>query len=953
MAAVYCKNGVSKFWRRNCQHEVNGEEKIAIKSMLLTSFREPVPQIAVQIAEVIAKIARFDCPREWPELVPTLLRAVQNTTDLEQHRALLVLHSVMKTMWSKRLPLDRKIFEQLTNTMYSFVLNLWDGFTTLYFQSLNEMQATNVSQTYIEKALLALRILRKSTTHGFYKPHWSEDCMLFIKSSFPRLKESLECRHQLKQTNYDQLTTLTEKFILKLMKILNEFLELHPLSFIDFIPAALEFSFNYVFNEGTNMIFENNELKFTNFAIHCINLMKGILSSNTYNTYTEDSLPKEVNVSDAIAAKKDFFTPVRLSYICEKIVMHYFLLTQPELEQWDDDPEAFCLDESGESWKYALKPCTEAFFLALFSQFREDMTTEMAKYIKTTQGQVLNDQSDLKSILAKDAIYNAAGLVSFNLYDEIDFDEWFTNQLVHEVKIKGNRFRIIRRRAIWLIGQWTGVKFDRQLRPQVYAACLNLIEQSEDMCVRITASKTLMTTMDDFEFDSQSFLEYLEPSFASLFTLLREAKECHTKMNVLYIMGMMIDKMSTLMTNEYADKLIQYLPLLWEESRDYNLLRCAIISILIQIVKASNHIPQHLSTFIYPVIQISTNTNEPSHVYLLEEGLELWLTLIENSIALNPELLDLSPNILSIIEQSSENLRTCLYIIQTYVLLDPPVFLERHGKAIVACCMYLLSDMRPEGVVMVLKLFELFLKTMPEYGIELLRPSLPDIFMKIVKNSEYPMVMTLHLTFMSRVLIVSQNTFFQIVQELQAPQAFQQLLDVWISKMSSVTHSEKRKLLGKIKYFFLFLDNKIIAFNPKKGLALASLLTVQNDLIYDRISSIMMNLCEVLNDIMREDEGTMYDSLIVTGEADLESNYWWNIDDADNEYNTHHYERLKKLCLSDPVHTIVLKSYIESQINLMKQQLGPERVINLLRAVDDTVLDNLAEHISIPLKSEQ
>lgn len=38
-----------------------------------------------------------------------------------------------------------------------------------------------------------------------------------------------------------------------------------------------------------------------------------------------------------------------------------------------------------------------------------------------------------------------------------------------------------------------------------------------------------MTTMDDFEFDSQSFIEYLEPSFASLFTLLREAKECHTK----------------------------------------------------------------------------------------------------------------------------------------------------------------------------------------------------------------------------------------------------------------------------------------------------------------------------------------------------------------------------------------------------------------------------------------
>lgn len=40
--------------------EVNGEEKIAIKGVLIGSFREPVPQIAVQIAELIARIARYD-----------------------------------------------------------------------------------------------------------------------------------------------------------------------------------------------------------------------------------------------------------------------------------------------------------------------------------------------------------------------------------------------------------------------------------------------------------------------------------------------------------------------------------------------------------------------------------------------------------------------------------------------------------------------------------------------------------------------------------------------------------------------------------------------------------------------------------------------------------------------------------------------------------------------------
>lgn len=68
---------------------------------------------------------------------------------------------------------------------------------------------------------------------------------------------------------------------------------------------------------------------------------------------------------------------------------------------------------------------------------------------------------------------------------------------------------------------------------------------------------------------------------------------------------------------------------------------------------------------------------------------------------------------------------------------------------------------------------------------------------KIIQNSEYPMVLALQLTLMARVLIINQNVFFQVIQDLQSPLAFEQLLDVWISKMSSVLHSEKRKLLGK------------------------------------------------------------------------------------------------------------------------------------------------------------
>lgn len=40
-----------------------------------------------------------------------------------------------------------------------------------------------------------------------------------------------------------------------------------------------------------------------------------------------------------------------------------------------------------------------------------------------------------------------------------------------------------------------------------------------------------MNALSDFEFQANQFLPYLEPAFASLFQLLKEAKECDTKVS--------------------------------------------------------------------------------------------------------------------------------------------------------------------------------------------------------------------------------------------------------------------------------------------------------------------------------------------------------------------------------------------------------------------------------------
>jgi len=100
----------------------------------MSNFHEPVNQLATQLAVVIAKVARFDCPREWPTLMPVLLSKVGDDNILVQQRGLLSLHHVIKTLSSKRLAGDRRLFQELSLEMYSFVLNLWNTHTEEFLQ---------------------------------------------------------------------------------------------------------------------------------------------------------------------------------------------------------------------------------------------------------------------------------------------------------------------------------------------------------------------------------------------------------------------------------------------------------------------------------------------------------------------------------------------------------------------------------------------------------------------------------------------------------------------------------------------------------------------------------------------------------------------------------------------------------------------------------------------------
>uniref|UniRef100_A0A8C3PX15 Importin-11 n=1 Tax=Chrysolophus pictus TaxID=9089 RepID=A0A8C3PX15_CHRPC len=614
LAVLYFKNGIDRYWRRVAPHALSEEEKTTLRAGLIANFNEPVNQIATQISVLIAKVARVDCPRQWPELIPTLLESVKVQDDLRQHRALLTFYHVTKTLASKRLAADRKLF--------------YDG---------------------------------------------------FLHALFERLKQFLECSRNIRTGNVcrDRL----EKTIILFTKVLLDFLDQHPFSFTPLIQRSLEFAVSYVFTEaGEGVVFER-------FIVQCMNLIKMIVKNYAYkpSKYIEDSSPETL---EAHKIKTAFFTYPTLMEICRRLVTHYFLLTEEELTMWEEDPEGFTVEETGgDSWKYSLRPCTEVLFIDIFHEYNQTLTPVLLEMVHSLQG--TTNLEDTSAILIKDAVYNAVGLAAYELFDSVDFDQWFKNQLLAELQVSHNRYKPIRRRVIWLIGQWISVKFKSDLRPMLYEAIRNLL-QDQDLVV------------NDFEFRTDQFLPYLESMFTLLFQLLQEVTECDTKMHVLHVLSCVNERVNV-QIRPYVGCLVQYLPLLWKQSEEHNMLRCAILTTLIHLVQGLGAESKNLYPFLLPIIQLSTDVSQPPHVYLLEDGLELWLVTLENSPCLTPELLRIFQNMSALLELSSENLKNCFKIINAYVFLSSTEFLQTYAVDLCRSFCELLKDITTEGQVQALK----------------------------------------------------------------------------------------------------------------------------------------------------------------------------------------------------------------------------------------------------------
>jgi hypothetical protein len=66
LAVIQLRHGIDKFWRKHANHEIVKNDKAQIRGQILSAgVNEADPRLALHIALVIARIARYDFPTQW------------------------------------------------------------------------------------------------------------------------------------------------------------------------------------------------------------------------------------------------------------------------------------------------------------------------------------------------------------------------------------------------------------------------------------------------------------------------------------------------------------------------------------------------------------------------------------------------------------------------------------------------------------------------------------------------------------------------------------------------------------------------------------------------------------------------------------------------------------------------------------------------------------------------
>ncbi|KAJ1807625.1 hypothetical protein LPJ75_004760, partial [Coemansia sp. RSA 2598] len=590
---------------------------------------------------------------------------------------------------------------------------------------------------------------------------------------------------------------LLRKIVLLYGKMYLEFQKYHAVRFItmECVKKILEWYWVQILSEAPKMVSsptdpENApELVLGSLLIQGMELYKNVVKNFFYaideaNTEPDNDARRCRQIIDG-----EILVPNFVTQMAETLINYYIPLKAKDLEMWQDDPETWMVEEDSDYWSFDVRRSAERLFVDVVDQQRAQIVQQLVHMLWHNTNDASNSDA---AFFHREGLYAALGLCANQLYDSMDFCGWLKQHPVVDSPMGAVKWRVA-----WLIGKWVPVKFPVEERGYAYSVLLQLAHREEPLIVRMEALASLSLCIDDWDFDAEQFKPFLQPSIEAMTSVLNDVTMAESRMRIVNFMSALVCRMQREIM-PFAEAILQLIPPLWQSALQENLYQTTILSLVTKLVEALGTHSTAIQQFIAPLVQHSIDLSDPAHVYLIEDGLELWLALIRNGTALDPSMSQLAKSIPSLLQYSTETLKKVLKIIESCVLIDGNAIFAEHGSALLDGLHNLASDnglavrATAAGYVtlnVIVQCIPLDVCQGPLVESNLLWTA----FTRVVERKEAAIVLVHHAGFLARVAVHYPSLFAEFLasQEALLAKAF---VENWVDLYDDVGQVAQRRL---------------------------------------------------------------------------------------------------------------------------------------------------------------
>lgn len=332
-----------------------------------------------------------------PDLFQQLLQILRASTDpnafrLQLPRTLLVLLYIVKELSTGRLLRTRQNLQSVTpeilnvlGTIYMNKVQSWQAF----FRDGGDDEGGALEN--IENSLLAIKILRRLIIAGYDFPGREKDVQEFWTLSRSHFADFLPYVMEEGSPLAPPVRKLVEKHLMQLAKFHLAMATTHPADFV-LLPNSLDLVQAYwslvsrlgetwgsksldgatIGTDGDQEddapILERLGLKGLLLIRACIRMV--FYPANTFR-YKHQQEKDERNKATQMI-KSELLTDDLVREIISALVTRFFVFRPSDLRMWEEEPDEWeKMEEGGEDWEFAIRPCAEKLFLDLAKNFKD------------------------------------------------------------------------------------------------------------------------------------------------------------------------------------------------------------------------------------------------------------------------------------------------------------------------------------------------------------------------------------------------------------------------------------------------------------------------------------------------------------------------------------------------------------------------------------------------------